>query len=67
MDGRQHSSRPEHVQEGEYADCPHDRETCSGATSERASRTNADTKTMQMWVEKDEWQENPDIIHTKFA
>lgn len=22
---------------------------------------------MQMWVEKDEWQENPDIIHTKFA
>lgn len=21
----------------------------------------------QMWVEKDEWQENPDIIHTKFA
>jgi centractin len=26
----------------------------------------ADTCT-QMWVEKDEWQENPDIIHTKFA
>jgi centractin len=22
---------------------------------------------VQMWVEKDEWQENPDIIHTKFA
>jgi centractin len=21
----------------------------------------------QMWVDKDEWQENPDIIHTKFA
>lgn len=21
----------------------------------------------QMWVEKDEWQENPDIIHQKFA
>ncbi|KAF1987399.1 Actin/actin-like protein [Aulographum hederae CBS 113979] len=21
----------------------------------------------KMWVEKDEWQENPDIIHTKFA
>ena len=24
-------------------------------------------KGCQMWVEKDEWQENPDIIHTKFA
>jgi hypothetical protein len=22
---------------------------------------------VQMWVEKDEWQENPDILHTKFA
>jgi centractin len=21
----------------------------------------------QMWVDKDEWQENPDIIHTKLA
>lgn len=21
----------------------------------------------QMWVDKDEWQENPDIIHQKFA
>jgi centractin len=28
------------------------------------SRTDTCT---QMWVEKDEWQENPDIIHTKFA
>jgi hypothetical protein len=31
--------------------------TCAG----RANRST------QMWVEKDEWQENPDIIHTKFA
>jgi len=22
---------------------------------------------LQMWVEKSEWQDNPDIIHTKFA
>lgn len=31
-----------------------------------AAARHTDTCT-QMWVEKDEWQENPDIIHTKFA
>lgn len=25
------------------------------------------TEWTQMWVDKDEWQENPDIIHQKFA
>lgn len=32
-----------------------------------AFASNIETKRAQMWVEKDAWQENPDIIHTRFA
>lgn len=33
----------------------------------RDRRLNRNANEAKMWVEKDEWQENPDIIHTKFA
>jgi hypothetical protein len=54
MDWWQHSGRVEYLQEGKsYVPLT----TCAGRANTYA----------QMWVEKDEWQENPDIIHTKFA